>query len=227
MLLGALVERVSKLRLDVFTAAHVFGPLGLTATGYGVPDGVAVAATEDCGWRGRVLQGEVHDENAFVFDGVAGHAGLFGTAFDVARYAQAWLRLEAPFASPELLLEATREHAQSVTNETVGGRRGWGWQLAGEGSSAGRHAGPERLRSHRFYGDEFVARARKKPLRRLAYEPRSSVPNLRQKHSRAARRLSRRGVRLAVRILVLMGLPVCSAVFRSGARGRAAPHALV
>ncbi len=142
MLLGALVERVGKMSLEVFTQTHVFGPLEMMATGYVVPEGVAVAATEDCGWRGRLLQGEVHDENAFVFDGVAGHAGLFGTAFDVARYAQAWLRLEAPFASPELLLEATREHARATTNETVGGRRGWGWQLAGEGSSAGHHASP-------------------------------------------------------------------------------------
>lgn len=142
MLLGALVERVSKVRLDVFTATHVFGPLEMTATGYGVPDGAAVAATEDCGWRGRVLQGEVHDENAFVFDGVAGHAGLFGTAHNLARYAQAWLRLEAPFASPELLREATLEHAPDAVNKTVGGRRGWGWQLAGEGSSAGHAAGP-------------------------------------------------------------------------------------
>ncbi len=137
MLLGALIERVSRMRLDVFTAAHVFGPLGMTATGYGVPEGVAVAATEDCGWRGRVLQGEVHDENAFVFDGVAGHAGLFGTAHDVARYAQAWLRLKA-LAAPELLREATRKQVQDET----GLRRGWGWQLAGEGSSAGHKAGP-------------------------------------------------------------------------------------
>ena len=138
MLLGALVERVSKMRLDTFTGVHVFGPLELTATGYGVPDGVVVAATEDCGWRGRLLQGEVHDENAAVFDGVAGHAGLFGTAHDLARYAQAWLRLEAPFAAPALLREATREH---VHNDS-GGRRGWGWQLSGEGSSAGHFAGP-------------------------------------------------------------------------------------
>ncbi len=135
MLLGATVERVSRVRLDLFTAAHVFGPLGMTTTGYGVPDGAAVAATEDCGWRGRVLQGEVHDENAFVLDGVAGHAGVFGTAFDVARYAQAWLRLEAPFASPELLRQATLEHARDDSSV----RRGLGWQLAGAGSSAGHN----------------------------------------------------------------------------------------
>jgi CubicO group peptidase (beta-lactamase class C family) len=137
MLLGAVVERVGRVRLDAFAREHAFSPLGMAATGYGVAEGAQVAATEDCGWRGRLLEGEVHDENAFVFDGVAGHAGLFGTAGDLARYAQAWLRLDAPFASAELLREATREQA---AGDRV--RRGLGWQLAGEGSSAGHYAGP-------------------------------------------------------------------------------------
>ena len=129
ILLGATVERVSGTRLDAFVQRHVFGPLEMTETGYGVPEGAGVAATEDCGWRGRLLEGEVHDENAFVFDGVAGHAGLFGTARDLARYAQAWLRLDAPFASPERLREATREHARGE-----GDRRALGWALSDEGN---------------------------------------------------------------------------------------------
>lgn len=137
MLLGALVERVSGERLGALVEAQVFGPLGMRATAYGVPDGAAVAATEDCGWRGRLLEGEVHDENASVFGGVAGHAGLFGTAGDLARYAQAWLRLETPFADADLLREATREQAVGD-----GVRRGLGWQLSGEGSSAGHWVGP-------------------------------------------------------------------------------------
>jgi serine-type D-Ala-D-Ala carboxypeptidase len=137
MLLGALVERVSGGRLDAFTHSHVFRPLGMSATAYGVPEAAAVAATENCGWRGRLLEGEVHDENAFAFEGVAGHAGLFGTAHDLARYAQAWLRLETPFADADLLREATREQAVGD-----GVRRGLGWQLSGEGSSAGHRVGP-------------------------------------------------------------------------------------
>jgi CubicO group peptidase (beta-lactamase class C family) len=138
ILLGAVVERVSGQRLDAFAQEHVFGPLEMTATGYGASAGVSVAATEDCGWRGRLLEGEVHDENAFVFEGVAGHAGLFGTADDLARYAQAWLTRSAPFASEALLAEAVREQATGAG----GLRRGLGWQLAGEGSSAGHVASP-------------------------------------------------------------------------------------
>lgn len=138
MLLGAVVERVSGTRLDAFAAEHVFGPLGMSATGYGPLTNVKVAATEDCGWRGRLLEGEVHDENAFVFDGVAGHAGLFATAADLARYAQAWLSGSAPFASEALLQEATREQVRGPE----GVRRGLGWQLSGAGSSAGHYASP-------------------------------------------------------------------------------------
>src|SRR5207237_1840896 len=51
----------------------------------------SVAATEDHPWRGRVLRGEVHDENAYAMGGVAGHAGLFGTASAVLAVSGAWL----------------------------------------------------------------------------------------------------------------------------------------
>jgi len=49
------------------------------------------AATERCPWRGRTLVGEVHDDNAYAMGGVSGHAGLFGTARDVAQLAGVWL----------------------------------------------------------------------------------------------------------------------------------------
>ena len=76
-------------------------PLGLAETGY-VPIGEGApplsaarrqrfAATENCPWRGRILWGEVHDPNASVMGGVAGHAGLFAPADDVMRFAEALL----------------------------------------------------------------------------------------------------------------------------------------
>lgn len=133
MLLGAIVERVSGERLDSFSQRHVFEPLGMSDTGFGPIERVDVAATEDCGWRGRLLQGEVHDENATVWEGVAGHAGLFGTAGDLARYCRAWLELDARLGSEELLLEATREQARARD----GSRRGLGWLLASEGCFVG------------------------------------------------------------------------------------------
>ncbi len=132
ILLGAVVERVSKQRLDEFAVAHIFEPLELPHLSFGPLHDVPVAATEDCGWRGELLGGVVHDENAWVMDGVAGHAGLFGTAQDLATYAQAWLKLNERLGRETLLREAT-----SVQVEADGVRRGLGWQLGGAGSSVG------------------------------------------------------------------------------------------
>ena len=131
ILLGAIIERVAGERQDSFVKKHIFDPLGMSETGYGSVSGVPVAATEDCGWRGEVLEGVVHDENAFVMEGVAGHAGLFGTARDLGLYARAWLEYN-PVLGPEALLRSTI--TEQVSGET---RRGLGWQLAGAGSSAG------------------------------------------------------------------------------------------
>jgi CubicO group peptidase (beta-lactamase class C family) len=143
MLLGALVERISGQRLDRFAAEHVFRPLGMDSTGFIPlgPDGrpetgradVPYAATEYCGWRNRLLEGEVHDENCFAWQGVAGHAGLFGTAADLGLYARAWLNLDSRLGSSELLLDAQREHARTGGGEP----RGLGWLLAHPESFAG------------------------------------------------------------------------------------------
>ena len=133
MLLAAIVERVAHERLDDFARREVFAPLGMHATGFGPLLGVPVAATEDCGWRDRVLEGEVHDENATVWDGVAGHAGLFGTAEDLARYAHAWLTHDERLAPAALLAACTSEAAVAAD----GARRGLGWVLAHEGSFGG------------------------------------------------------------------------------------------
>jgi CubicO group peptidase (beta-lactamase class C family) len=93
MLLGALVEMITGATLDRFCQERLFRPLGLRAMSFidlsmvrtrrlqPVTD--MIAATERCPWRKRVLCGEVHDDNAYAMGGVAGHAGLFGSARDV------------------------------------------------------------------------------------------------------------------------------------------------
>jgi CubicO group peptidase (beta-lactamase class C family) len=99
IVLGAVVEAVTRRPLDELAAERVFAPLGMRDTFFvrtgdgepGLPDAVRrrVAATENCPWRGRIVWGEVHDPNASVMGGVAGHAGLFATADDVMAFAQA------------------------------------------------------------------------------------------------------------------------------------------
>ena len=93
MLLGEIVKRVSSRPLDVFAEEEIFGPLGMENTMFNPPGELwdECAATEFCSWRGRVLVGEVHDENAYVMGGVSGHAGLFSTAEDLAIFAHMML----------------------------------------------------------------------------------------------------------------------------------------
>lgn len=89
ILLGDIVEAVTGERLDRAFEEAVFEPLGMTATGFrrvGASDRLAAPTEYDGAWRGRLLQGEVHDEAASVMGGIAGHAGLFSTAEDMARF---------------------------------------------------------------------------------------------------------------------------------------------
>jgi len=122
MLLGIVIERISKMRQDKFANKYIFAPLKMNTISYGPLRNKSVAATEDCGWRNRLLVGEVHDENAYLCDGVSGHAGLFGRAEDLAKYARAWLNYDTRIARPELMQEAIKTQAE---NKTL--RRGLGW----------------------------------------------------------------------------------------------------
>lgn len=92
--LGLVAERAAGIPLDHLVAREITTPLGMEATTFGPVDAEHAAATEDCPWRGHVVRGQVHDENAAVLGGVAGHAGLFGTARDLGRLGAALLRGE-------------------------------------------------------------------------------------------------------------------------------------
>ncbi|MCS6818233.1 MAG: DUF1343 domain-containing protein [Blastocatellia bacterium] len=88
IVLGELVRRVSGQRLDEFARENIFRPLGMTETTF-APAGTLrqrCAPTERR--EGRWMQGEVHDPRAYALGGVAGHAGLFSTARDLAIYCQ-------------------------------------------------------------------------------------------------------------------------------------------
>ncbi|HUT77391.1 MAG TPA: serine hydrolase domain-containing protein [Polyangia bacterium] len=130
--LGEMLERVTGADLGAIIAAEVTGPLGLASVRPGpVRPGSRCAATEDCPWRGRVLRGEVHDDNAWAMGGLAGHAGLFAAAADVARFGAAWLeaRRDGGWLPAELASRATRRRPLG---------RGLGWDLKNpDGSSAG------------------------------------------------------------------------------------------
>ena len=93
IILGKMVERLTGQTLDRYLAARVFQPTGMQETMYNPAVSLRprIAPTEFESWRGRHLRGEVHDENAFGLGGVAGHAGLFSTADDLAQFARMYL----------------------------------------------------------------------------------------------------------------------------------------
>jgi len=111
MILGWIVEQVSGKRLDCFVSEEIYGPLGLDLFFVDIGAGrraAEFAATEQCPWRRILLDGNVHDDNAYVVGGVDGHAGLFGTAEAVHRLLMVLLsdfqdRSEARIFNKELL----------------------------------------------------------------------------------------------------------------------------
>ncbi len=125
--LGELVTAVSGAGLDELVEEVVCRPLGMTSTRYRPPAEWAdrVASTEIV--EGVAKTGVVHDENAETLGGVAGHAGLFGTAADLVRYARSWLSDDDAVLSPALRAEALRCQTSGLR-----GRRGLGWGLRGD-----------------------------------------------------------------------------------------------
>jgi CubicO group peptidase (beta-lactamase class C family) len=93
ILLTQAVETAYAERIDSLLARRLFGPLGMRSTAYNPP--VAwiprVAPTEFDPYRGRVIRGQVHDENAWRMDGVSGHAGIFSTGNDLLTFGEWWL----------------------------------------------------------------------------------------------------------------------------------------
>jgi uncharacterized protein YbbC (DUF1343 family) len=127
IVLGELVQRVSRLTLNVYAESFVFGPLGMNTTRYLPPQSwfLRIAPTQKDDRTGMMLRGVVHDPTARQMGGVAGHAGLFSTADDTARFAQALLSGGAPVWSRLIVEKMTTP--QQPPNLTV--VRGLGWDI--------------------------------------------------------------------------------------------------
>jgi CubicO group peptidase (beta-lactamase class C family) len=136
ILLGTIVAALDGAPLDEVIRSRVLEPLGMKDTGYKPAPALLdrIAPTEYSAWRGRVVRGQVHDENAVVMGEVSGNAGLFSTAGDLARVAEMMLRCgrEAGFLHP-----ATVEKMTANYTPRGGQNRGLGWLLAGPTAPAG------------------------------------------------------------------------------------------
>jgi serine-type D-Ala-D-Ala carboxypeptidase len=128
MLLGWAIENCTGETLAGLFAREVAGPLGMTSTSY-LPRAPRerIAATEADGDQrttARLVWGEVHDGNAFALGGISGHAGLFGTAADLGRYASALLRPDQhPVLSAATIALMTSRHAGADPDARVLGWR--------------------------------------------------------------------------------------------------------
>ncbi|MGE5837956.1 MAG: serine hydrolase domain-containing protein [Acidobacteriota bacterium] len=148
MLLGFALEHAARTTLD-----EMFQPLAGELGDIWFRPAAAlldrIAPTEQDPWRGRLLRGEVHDENAAALGGVAAHAGLFGTAAAVGTFARLVLRTfreSTPLGSPELMREfATRSR---VPNSS----RALGWDTMLPTSSCGTRLSPTAIGHTGFTG---------------------------------------------------------------------------
>lgn len=155
ILLGEILERVAGDPLGVFAFNRVFKPLGMKSTLYKpgpeLLDRIA-PTEEDPAWRGRLVHGEVHDENAFALGGVAPHAGLFGTAGDLARLAQMILN-GGVFEHRRIVSRATLAEFTQRADILPDSTRALGWDTKSpEGSSAGTLFSPNSFGHTGFTG---------------------------------------------------------------------------
>ena len=146
LVIGDLLDRPLDDAFAMFTTE-----LGLEEIRYRPPDGwlPRTAPTEFDSWRGRLAYGEVHDENAAALGGIAGHAGLFGTAPAVGRFARLVLR---SFQEPTGLATPSQMHHVATRTGVPGSSRALGWDTMLPSSSCGTRMSPTAIGHTGFTG---------------------------------------------------------------------------
>ncbi len=126
--LAIVIERITGQDVASYAREYVFEPLGMHATGFrgtGTPDPTVVPTERDDYFRHRQLQGEVHDETAWILGGTAGHAGLFSSVSDVARFASMMTR--GGVVEGVQFLQAETIHMFTTAVDTSSHTRALGW----------------------------------------------------------------------------------------------------
>ncbi|ARA91758.1 beta-N-acetylglucosaminidase [Rhodothermaceae bacterium RA] len=153
--LALVIERITGQDFATYVREAVFEPLGMTHTGFrpvGQTDASVVPTEYDNGFRKRLIQGEVHDETAWILGGTAGHAGLFSTAEDLARFAHMLVnegRVNGQaFLQPETIRLFTTPVAPGMHTRALG----WDTRSPEGYSSAGQYFGPRSFGHTGFTG---------------------------------------------------------------------------
>lgn len=140
IILGVALERLADEPLDAFCQREVFGPLAMAHTTFNPAKAIRPEippTADDRTFRHRIVQGEVQDENSSVLGGVAGHAGLFSTAEDLARFAHSMLNGGYPLLRAETVQLFTRR-----ASEPEGSSRALGWDTPSAPSQSGKYLSP-------------------------------------------------------------------------------------
>jgi CubicO group peptidase (beta-lactamase class C family) len=140
ILMAEIVQRLTGEPLDKLARENIFDPLGMKNTMYRPPQALwpEIAPTEvDNQLRHRLVQGEVHDENAFAIGGVSGHAGVFSTSPDLAAFCQMLLN-GGVYAHERVVRRATIAEF-TVPQALAKNERTLGWVVPTEGSSSGHY----------------------------------------------------------------------------------------
>jgi CubicO group peptidase (beta-lactamase class C family) len=155
ILLGRALERAASEAMDTFCRREIFEPLCMDSARFCPPTTwkVAIPPTEDNRpFRGGPVQGVVHDENAYVLGGVAGHAGLFAPAFDCLRFAQGILHHGVGASGKRVFARETVSLFPSRSNQPPGTSRALGWDTPTPPSSAGKYFSPQSIGHLGFTG---------------------------------------------------------------------------
>ncbi len=136
ILLGVIVENITGSDLSKFAKENIFTPLGMVDTSFNpfASKMNRIVATEFSNWRRKMVQGEVHDENAYVMGGVSGHAGLFSTATDLMIFCQCLL--DGTFKGQRILSDDIITRMRTDRAKNLGGNVGLGWRIRSEGNVA-------------------------------------------------------------------------------------------
>jgi len=137
ILLGVALEHLTGQPLDQLCQKEIFSQLGLQRMTYKPPaewKALIPPTVDDRSFRHKLVQGEVHDENAWVMRGVAAHAGCFATAADVAVFAECMLRGGSPLVQPETVEFFTQRQSSSA-----GTSYALGWDTPSQPSQSGQY----------------------------------------------------------------------------------------
>ncbi|MEX1054833.1 MAG: glycoside hydrolase family 3 N-terminal domain-containing protein [Rhodothermales bacterium] len=149
------IEKITGRDFASYAEEEIFKPLGMVDTGFldtTGPDTTVVPTEVDAGFRNRLIQGEVHDETAWILGGTSGHAGLFSTVEDLSKFAYMLLNdgeiNGRRFLNPETIRKFTRPYAPKKHTRAMG----WDTPSRDGYTSAGRHFGPKSFGHTGFTG---------------------------------------------------------------------------